>query len=380
MFGFDLTPEQAELKELARQFAREKVMPVAAEYDEEETFPEAVCRQAWDLGLMNLEVPREYGGAGLGLLDSLLMVAELSYGCAGITDALTASGLAAAPLLLAGSSGQKKEYLGRLTRDCAHASLCATAPAPGLRPAASHVTYRKVGDEYVLNGGERFVSNGSVANWYVTFAAQNPPPGQQSFSCFVFPGDLPGLRKSRIKGKLGQRAGDTAEVVFEEVVLPRPALVGEEGHGRRIAIQSFDRIRPRAGALAIGISQRALDEATRYALERQQFGQRIADFQAIQGILADMAIDLEAMRLLTYKAAWAIDQGAPASMLPSCAKAFGADAAMRITTEAVQVFGGYGYMKEYPVEKLMRDAKVLQVSEGSSQFQRIVIAEHLLER
>jgi len=377
MFGFDLTTEQAELKELARHFAREKLIPVAAEYDEGETFPKPVCRQAWEFGLMNLEVPREYGGTGLGLLDSLLMVEELSYGCAGITDALTANGLAATPLLLAGSDAQKKEYLGRLTQDCVHASLCATAPARG---ATISLTYRKVGEQYVLNGVERFVSNGSVANWYVTFAALDRQPGQQGLSCFVFPGDLPGLRKTRIRGKLGQRAGDMAEVVFEEVTLPRQALVGEEGQGCPIATQSFDRTRPRAGALAIGICQRALDEATRYALERQQFGQPIADFQAIQDILANMVIALEAVRLLTYKAAWAIDQGAPASMLSSCAKAFGTDATMRVTTEAVQVFGGYGYMKEYPVEKLMRDAKMLQIAEGSAQAQRIAIAQNLLGR
>jgi len=195
----------------------------------------------------------------------------------------------------------------------------------------------------------------------------------------VFPGDLPGIKKNRMHNKLGQRAADTGEVVFEDVVVPRQALVGAEGDGFRVAMQTFDRTRPEIGAIAIGIAQRALDEAKRYALERQQFGQPIANFQAIQFMLADMAIDIEAMRLLTYKAAWMIDEGAPASIVSSYAKAFGADATMRITTDAVQVFGGYGYMKEYPVEKLMRDAKLLQIYEGTSQIQRVVIARNLLK-
>jgi acyl-CoA dehydrogenase len=380
MFGFDLTPEQQELKELARKFAREEIVPVAAKYDEEEIFPDEICRKAWEVGLMNLEVPREHGGPGLGVLDAILILEELNYGCAGITNALAANGLAATPLLIAGSEEQKKEYLGRLTQDCGYAAFCTTEPGAGSDVAGMSTTYRKAGDEYVLNGVKHFISNGTVANWYVVFATKDKQLRHKGVSCFVFPADLPGIRKNRMKDKLGQRAADTGEVVFEDVKIPRAALVGIEEQGFKIAMQTFDRTRPEIGAIAIGISQRALDEATRYALERQQFGQVIANFQAIQFMLADMAIELEAMRLLTYKAGWMIDQGAPASIVSSYAKAFGADATMRITTDAVQVFGGYGYMKEYPVEKLMRDAKLLQIYEGTSQIQRVVIARNLLKQ
>ncbi|MBI4518702.1 MAG: acyl-CoA dehydrogenase family protein [Deltaproteobacteria bacterium] len=380
MFGFDLTPEQAELKELAGKFAREEIIPLAPKHDAEEIFPDAICRKAWELGLMNLEVPREYGGPGLGVLDTILILEELNYGCAGITNALAANGLAATPLLVAGSDEQKREYLGRLTRECSYAAFCTTEPGAGSDVAGISTTYRRVGDEYVLNGVKHFISNGSVADWYVIFATKDKQLRHAGISCFVVEADLPGIRKTRMHNKLGQRAADTSEVVLEDVKVPRRALVGAEDQGFKIAMQTFDRTRPEIGAIAIGLSQRALDEATKYALERKQFGQPIANFQAIQFMLADMAIELEAMRLLTYKAAWMIDQGAAASIVSSYAKAFGADATMRITTDAVQVFGGYGYMKDYPVEKLMRDAKLLQIYEGTSQIQRVVIARNLLKQ
>ncbi len=379
MFSFEMSAEQRELKDLAKKFAAEEMIPVAPKFDEEEKFPEDVCRKAWELGLMNLEVPKEFGGAGLGVLDAILILEELNYGCAGITNALAANGLASVPLLVAGNDEQKKQYLGQLANEFSFAAFCTTEPGAGSDVAGMSTTYRRVGDEYVLNGVKHFISNGSVASWYAVFATQDKALHHKGISCFVFPGNLAGIRKNRMKHKLGQRAADTAEVVFEDVVVPRRALVGAEGQGFRIAMQTFDRTRPEIGAIAIGISQRALDEATRYALERQQFGQAIANFQAIQFMLADMAIEVEAMRLLTYKAAWMIDQGAPASIVSSYAKAFGADATMRITTDAVQVFGGYGYMKEYPVEKLMRDAKLLQIYEGTSQIQRVVIARNLLK-
>ena len=380
MFSFEMTPEQQELKETAKKFAAEEIIPVAAKCDEAEEFPRDVCRRAWELGLMNLEVPKEHGGLGLGVLDAILILEELNYGCAGITNALAANGLAATPLLIAGNDAQKKRYLGQLADEFSFAAFCTTEPGAGSDVAGMSTTYRKVGDEYVLNGVKHFISNGTMAHWYAAFATSDKRLKHKGISCFVFPADLPGIKKNRMHHKLGQRAADTAEVVFEDVVVPRQALVGAEGEGFRIAMQTFDRTRPEIGAICIGVSQRALDEATRYALERQQFGQPIANFQAIQFMLADMAVEVEAMRLLTYKAAWMIDQGAPMSIISSYAKAFGADAAMRITTDAVQVFGGYGYMRDYPVEKLMRDAKLLQIYEGTSQIQRVVIARNLLKR
>jgi len=378
MLGFDLTPEQEQLKETARRFAREEILPVAARYDEEQTFPADVARRAWELGLMNFEVPAAHGGPDLGVLDSCLVLEELNYACSGITNAIAANGLAATPVILAGTDEQKRRYLGQLSAELAFAAFCITEPGAGSDVAGMATTYRRVGDEYVLSGTKHFISNGTVASWYVVFATRDRKERHAGITAFVFPADLPGITKHRMKNKLGQRAADTGEVVFEDVRVPASALLGAEGEGFKIAMRTFDRSRPLIGAIAIGISQRALDECTRYAKERQQFGQPIASFQAIQFMLADMAIDVEAMRLLTYKAAWMIDRGAPASIVSSYSKAFGADHAMRIATDAVQIFGGYGYMKEYPVEKLMRDAKLLQIYEGTSQVQRVVIARNLL--
>jgi acyl-CoA dehydrogenase len=379
MMRFDLSPEQQQLKDTARRFAAEEIIPVAAKYDEEQTFPAEVARKAWELGLMNFEVPVEHGGPGLGILDTCLMLEELNYGCAGITNAIAANGLAAIPVLEAGTPEQQKRYLGQLAAEPSFAAFCITEPGAGSDAAGIATTYRKIGDEYVLNGTKHFISNGTVASWYVVFATQDRKMRHQGISAFVLPADLPGISKHRMKNKLGQRAADTGEIAFEDVRVPKDALLGREGDGFRLAMRTFDRSRPEIGAIAIGISQRALDECTRYAKERQQFGQAIAQFQAVQFMLADMAIEVEAMRLLTYKAAWMLDQGASASIVSSYAKAFGGDHAMRITTDAVQIFGGYGYMKEYPVEKLMRDAKLLQIYEGTSQVQRIVIARNLLK-
>jgi acyl-CoA dehydrogenase len=310
--------------------------------------------------------------------DACLVIEELSYGCAGITDAIGANGLAALPLLIAGTPAQKTRYLGQLTTAHSFAAFCITEPGAGSDVAGISTTYRRVGDDFVLNGTKHFISNGTVASWYVAFATSDRNARHRGITAFVFPSDLPGITKRRMTNKLGQRAADSGELRFEDVRVPKEALLGGEGEGFKLAMQTFDRSRPKVAAGAIGISQRALDECTRYAKERQQFGQPIAQFQAIQFMLADMAIEIEAMRLLTYKAAWMIDQGAMASIVSSYAKAFGADHAMRITTDAVQIFGGYGYMKEYPVEKLMRDAKLLQIYEGTSQVQRIIIARDLL--
>jgi acyl-CoA dehydrogenase len=379
MMRFDLSPEQQQLKETARRFAAEEIIPVAAKHDEEQTFPAEIARKAWELGLMNFEVPVEHGGPGLGVLDTCLMLEELNYGCAGITNAIAANGLAAIPVLEAGTPEQQKRYLGQLTSEPSFAAFCITEPGAGSDAAGISTTYRKVGDEYVLNGTKHFISNGTVASWYVVFATHDKKLRHQGISAFVLPADRPGISKHRMKNKLGQRAADTGEIAFEDVRVPKDALLGREGDGFRLAMRTFDRSRPEIGAIAIGISQRALDECTRYAKERQQFGQAIAQFQAVQFMLADMAIEVEATRLLTYKAAWMLDQGAQASIVSSYAKAFGGDHAMRITTDAVQIFGGYGYMKEYPVEKLMRDAKLLQIYEGTSQVQRIVIARNLLK-
>ena len=379
MYSFDLSPEQRQLKDTVHRFAVEEIIPVAAEYDQKEELPLDICHKAWELGFLSPQVPTTYGGLGLGVMDTCLIDEEMIYGCAGIALNMVANNLAALPLLIAGDEAQKKRYLGRLAAEPSFGAFALTEPGAGSDAAGITTSYRKVGDEFVLNGTKHFITNGTIADWYVVFATQDRDDRHGGISCFVLPSDTPGISANRMHNKMGQRASDTAEIVFEEARVSRAGLVGAEGAGFKVAMRTFDHSRPEVGAFAIGISQRALDESLKYAQQREAFGQTIANFQAIQFMLADMAIELEAMRLLTYKAAWMLDQGAPASIVSSYAKAFGADRTMQITTNAVQIFGGYGYLGEYPVEKLMRDAKLLQIYEGTSQIQRVVIARHLLK-
>jgi acyl-CoA dehydrogenase len=379
MLGFELTEEQRELKSLARKFAEQEIIPKAREYDEKEIFPVDVCQKAFDAGLINFGVPKEMGGPGLGILDTSLIVEELNYGCAGISNAVGANDLATLPLLVAGSEEQKRIYLGALVKKLTFCAFAITEPGAGSDVASMSTSYRRDGDEFVLNGTKHFISNGSKADWYVAFATQDKRLRHKGISCFVFPSNLQGISRRRMHGKLGQRAADTGEIVFEDLHIPSSALVGREGEGFKYAMATFDRSRPEIGAIAIGIAQRALDECVKYSRQRTAFGQPIATFQAIQFMMADMAMDIEAMRLLTYKAAWLVDRDVTPNPISSYAKAFAADACMRITTDAVQIFGGYGYMDEYPVQKLMRDAKLLQIYEGTSQIQRVVIARDLLK-
>src|SRR6202790_5585405 len=379
MIGFELTEEQCDLRRLAREFAEREMIPRAREYDEKEIFPRDVCEAAFKAGLMNLGVPREQGGPGLNILDSTIIIEELNYGCSGMANAVGANELATLPLVVAGNEEQKSVYLGRLVKELTLCAFAITEPGAGSDVAAMSTTYRREGDEFIINGNKHFISNGSKADWYVTFATSDKRLKHKGISCFVFPSDVPGITSRRMHGKLGQRAADTGEIFYEDVRVPASALVGREGEGFKYAMGTFDKSRPEIGAIATGVAQRALDECLKYSQQRSAFGQPIASFQAIQFMMADMAINIEASRLLTYKAAWLVDKGEGANTISAYAKAFSADATMRITTDAVQIFGGYGYMKEYPVEKLMRDAKLLQIYEGTSQIQRVVIARNLLK-
>ncbi len=378
MFSFSLSEEQRQLKQTARDFAVAEIIPVARHYDEAEEFPHDLLRKAWEIGLMNLEVPAEYGGLGLGILDSILVMEDINYGCAGVGTSMAASDLATTPILLAGSDEQKSRYLSWLTNEFTFGAYGLTEPGSGSDAAGLSTTYKEVGDEYVLNGVKHFITNGTVASWHIIFATKSKEMGHAGISCFIVPTDTAGLSTSKMKGKLGQRCSDTAEIVLEDVVVPKSAMLGPEGSGFKLAMRTFDRTRPQIGASCIGMTQRALDECTRYARERKQFGQPIANFQAVQFMLADMAIELEAMRLLTYKAGWLLDQGQGSTIVSSYAKAFGADRAVQIASDAIQIFGCYGYFSDYPVEKLFRDAKLIQIYEGTSQIQRVVIARHLL--
>jgi acyl-CoA dehydrogenase len=378
MYKFDLSEEQLALQDMARRFTRDQVIPVAGELDQKAEFPREICRAAWELGLMNVEVPEEYGGLHLGIFDNCLINEELAYGCVGVATTITGNSLAATPILIAGSDEQKKEYLGRLCSEFIFASYATSEPDAGSDVAGLRCKYERKGDDYVLNGSKQWITNASHANFFVIFATSDPTLRHKGISAFIVPADTPGLSVGKKEDKMGQRASNTAQVHLEDVVLNKSMLIGAEGDGFKIAMRTFDRTRPDIGSFACGIMRRALDESVAYAKERKTFGVPIAEHQAVQFMIADMAIAYEAGHLLTYKAASLLDQGAPGTVISSYAKAFAADNAMKVTTDAVQIFGGNGYVKEYPVEKLMRDAKLLQIYEGTSQIQRIIIARHAL--
>ena len=378
MPNFEFSDEEKQLVDTARDFARKEIIPVAGELDEHGTFPADICKKAWETGLMNCEIPEAFGGLGLSCLAHCLVLEEISYGCTGVNTTMAANMLGTMPIIIAGTDAQKKEYLGRLLAEPIFAAYCCSEPDAGSDVAGMKTKYKKVGDDYVITGQKRWITNGGVASFYTVFARAEGTTRHKGITCFVVDRETPGVSVGKKENKMGQRCSNTTDVIFDEVKVNKAGIVGPEGEGFKVAMRTFDRTRPWIAAGAAGIIRRALDESRKYALERKTFGVPIAQHQAIQFMLADMAIEVEAMRLLTYKAAWMIDEGAPASIVSSYAKAFGADHAMRITTDAVQIFGGYGYMNEYPVEKLMRDAKLLQIYEGTSQVQRVVIARNLL--
>jgi acyl-CoA dehydrogenase len=378
MPDFSFSEEQKALQSTVRQFTADRIIPVAAECDRDSKFPHDVYRAAWELGLVAPMIPEEYGGAGLPEIDHTLIVEEMGYGCTGIQTSITASTLAITPLLIAGNDAQKKEYLGRVARDGEYASYAITEPAAGSDAAGIQCKAEKRGDDWVLNGTKLFITNASFANWFIVFATVDPSQRHRGIMAFVVDRETPGLSIGKKEDKMGQRASDTATVILEDAVVPAKNVLAQAGDGFRVAMQTFDRTRPDIGAMACGLMRRALDESCRFALERKTFGVPIAQHQAVQHMIAEMAIKYEATRLLVHKAAWMIDQHERSSIVSAYSKAFGADAAMQVATDAVQVFGGVGYMRDYPVEKLMRDAKILQIYEGTSQVQRMVIAKNVL--
>lgn len=377
MLDFDLTPEQKTLVEETRRFTREKIIPVAGEADRKHEFPMDVFKEAWELGFVGPTIPEEYGGAGMTEVDNVLLTEELAFGCTGIQTSMTANTLAATPLLIAGNDAQKKKYLGLLTSEPVFASYAITESAAGSDAAGIQTRVRKDGNDYIINGEKIYITNGAWARWYIVFATVDPSRRHKGIMAFVVDRDAPGVSVGKTEDKLGQRASNTAVINFEDVRVSSDNLLAEEGHGFKLAMQTFDRTRPDIGAGACGIMRRALEESVAYALERKTFGVPIAEHQMVQHMIAEMGIKYEATRLLVWKAAWQIDHGGRNSLVASYSKAFGADSAMQVATDAVQVFGGNGYITEYPVEKLMRDAKILQIYEGTSQIQRMVIAKNL---
>lgn len=378
MYTFDLSEDQKSFQKLARDFTREHITPVAGDLDEKGEFPHDICNKAWELGLMNVEVDEKFGGLGLGIFDNCLINEELAYGCTGVATTIMGNTLASTPIMLAGTDAQQKEYLGRLIDAPLFASYCTSEPDAGSDVAGMKCRYRKVGNDFVISGSKMWITNGGYANWFVVFATTDPTLRHKGISAFIVDANSPGISLGKKENKLGQRASDTRQIHFEDVVVPAANLLGAEGEGFKLAMRTFDRTRPDIGSLACGIMRRAIDECVSYANERKTFGVPIAQHQAVQFMIADMAIAYEAGHLLTFKAASLLDNGAEATIISSYAKAFAADNAMKVAVDAVQVFGGVGYTKEYPVEKLMRDAKLLQIYEGTSQIQRVVIARRIL--
>jgi acyl-CoA dehydrogenase len=375
--AFALTEEQRALRGLAREFAEKEIRPKAAEYDEQSTHPADIIAKAHELGLMNVHIPEELGGLGLPGFEGMLIGEELSWGCAGIAVSIVANTLGAAPVLLAGTDEQKQRWLPPLTEEPILCSFGLSEPDAGSDVARIKTTAERRGDEYVLNGSKTFITNAGHAAWTVVFAKTDAAKGHRGLSAFVVPMDTPGVTIEKHLDKMGQRATDTSAFALTEVKLPAANRLGEEGQGFKIAMQTLDFTRPGTAAGAVGVAQAAYELAVEYAKERVTFEQPIAMHQGVNFLIADMATEIEASRLLVWQAAWLLDRGKRATLQSSFAKRFAADTAMKVTTDAVQVFGGYGYIKEYPVEKLMRDAKLFQIYEGTSQIQRLVIAREI---
>ena len=376
--SFALSEEQLMLQKMARDFTREEIIPVAEEFDREAKFPQEIFEKAFDLGLVNMNIPEAYGGVGATILEECLVAEELAYGCSGISTSVSTNNLGALPIILAGNEEQKQYWLGdRLMGNKEFVSYGVTEAAAGSNVVGIETRAEKKGAKWVINGSKTFITNASHAHFFTVFAKTDPAAGHRGMTCFVIERDAPGVSVGRKFDKIGQRASDTAEIVFENVEVPEENMIGQLGHGFYLAMGVFDHSRPGVAAGAVGLQRRALEEATKYAGEREAFGVPISQHQAIGHKLADMAMNYEAARLLVWQSAWAVDNGVNNPMLPAFAKAFAADMATKAAVEAVQVFGGYGYMKEYPVEKLLRDVKIFQIYEGTSEIQRNIIVREL---
>jgi acyl-CoA dehydrogenase len=375
--SFALTDEQKALRDLAHEFAEKEIRPKAAEYDEHQTHPADVIAKAHEVGLMNPHVPEGLGGSGLGGFEGVLIGEELCWGCSGIGTSIVANILGALPMLIAGTEEQQREWLPPLLEEPILCSFALTEPNAGSDVSGIQTTAVRHGDDYVINGSKMFITNAGQASWVVVFASTDKDAGHRGLSAFVVPTDLDGVVVEQHLDKMGQRATDTSALAFQDVKVPAGNRLGEEGQGFKIAMQTLDNTRPGTAAGAVGVARAAFEHAVEYSKSRVQFDQPIAMNQGVNFLVADMAAEIEAARLLVWQAAWLLDQGQRATLQSSYAKRFAADTAMKVTTDAVQIFGGYGYIKEYPVEKLMRDAKLFQIYEGTSQIQRLVIAREI---
>lgn len=375
--NFELDDDLLALQDTARRFANEEIIPIAASCDETSELPIPVLEKAWELGLSHTGIPEDLGGVGLSVVAACIGVEELSRGCAGITTSIISNDLALNPILLGGSDDQRREWLGQCSDGFKLMAFCLSEPGAGSDVAGLQLHAERDGDDYVLNGTKAWITNGGYADIYTVFATVDRSARHKGMCAFVIPKGTPGLTPGRKEDKMGQRASNTTLVHFDNVRVPVSQRLGEEGEGFKIAMATLDRARPQVAALAVGIARRALEESLAYSQERKAFGQSIGEFQGVQFMLADMAKGIEASRLLTMQSAWLLDEGRKAAKQSAMAKCFSTDVAMEATTDAVQIFGGNGYTREYPVEKLMRDAKLMQIYEGTNQIQRVVIAREL---
>jgi len=375
-----LTEEQRQIQALARRITEDKILPVRAELDEKEEFPWTVMKACAETGLFGVNIPEEYGGTGGGVFENCIVVEELSKGCLGISVSYAASLLGAFPILLGGSEAQKKKYLPEIASGSRLGAFALTEANAGSDAQGIRTEAKKVGDDYILNGTKQWITNGGEAEIYSVIAMTDRKKGGRGATGFILEKGMEGFSFGKKEKKLGIRASATRELVFQDCKVPKENVIGREGMGFILAMKTFDRTRPGIGAQAVGVAQSALDEAVHYAREREQFERKIITFQALQHMLADMATQVEAARALIYAVARYIDSNPKDfSKVSAMAKVFPSDVAMKVTVDAIQIFGGYGYMKEYPVEKMMRDAKILQIYEGANQIQRNVIALELVK-
>ena len=377
---FSLTPEQVEIKHLAMKFARLEMMPKAQEFDEKATMPMEILTKAWELGLINTCIPTEYGGNGFSAVDSMIITEALAYGCMGMNTAIMANDLALLPIVIGGTDEQKKRFLTPFTESYKIAAFCLTEPGNGSDAAGLKTTIKEDGDDVIINGNKMWITNAGYADLFVLYGTTDPALKHKGITAVVIEKGTPGIEIGKKEDKMGHRCSDTRAMTFNNVRIPKKNILGGLNQGWKIAMKTLDHSRPMVAASAVGGAQCAYDHAIKYAKERVQFNVPISQHQAIQFMIADMAMKIEASRLLVHKAAWLLDNGQPNTQLASYSKAFAADSCMQIATDAVQVFGGYGYSKEYPVEKIMRDAKLIQLYEGTSQIQRLVIAKEIFSR
>jgi acyl-CoA dehydrogenase len=382
MIDFGLSEEQQQFRDLAHEFAEKEIAPHAAHHDETGEYPTEICRKAWELGLMNTHIPEEYGGLGLGVLEGCLISEQVAWGCSGIGTAMEANTLAEGPIIVAGTDEQKRKWLTPLTKEFLLSAYCVTEPDAGSDVQGIKTTAKRHGndDVYILNGSKMWITNGGVASWYFVVAYTDPEKRYRGMSAFIVPRDSEGVSVGKKENNLGQRASDTRAVSFQDVKVPAANRIGEEGDGWRAAMAAFDHSRPVVASAAVGLAQSAYDHAVAYARERKTFGVPIYQHQSIGFMIADMAVAIQAARLLVWESAWAIDQGKRNTKQAAFAKLFAADTAVKVATDAVQVFGGNGFSKEYPVEKLYRDAKIYQIYEGTSQIQRLIVQKEIFDR